>query len=94
MANCVARPPGHSIGRDPARAGNEIAALDVRGNAGESAVNMNEAFRRFPPLQSVDLPVASVVVPTFNERDNVTRLYGKRESSANLDFDRTNPIGL
>jgi hypothetical protein len=55
---------------------------------------MNEAFRRFPPLQSVDLPVASVVVPTFNERDNVTRLYGKRESSANLDFDRTNPIGL
>ena len=31
---------------------------------------MNEAFRRFPPLQSVDLPVASVVVPTFNERDN------------------------
>jgi dolichol-phosphate mannosyltransferase len=38
---------------------------------------MNEAFRRFPPLQRVGLSVASVVVPTFNERDNVTGLYRK-----------------
>jgi hypothetical protein len=50
---------GHSIGRDPARAGNEIAGLDVRADAGECAVNMNEAFRRFPPLQRVGLSVAS-----------------------------------
>jgi hypothetical protein len=35
------------------RASNEIAALDVRADARECAVNMNEDFRRFPPLHVV-----------------------------------------
>jgi dolichol-phosphate mannosyltransferase len=38
---------------------------------------MNEAIRPAAPLslQPADLPIVSVVVPTFNERDNVTTLY-------------------
>jgi dolichol-phosphate mannosyltransferase len=41
---------------------------------------MNESFTPIPKtLQSAGLPVISVVVPTFNERDNVTRLYRKLE---------------
>jgi dolichol-phosphate mannosyltransferase len=44
---------------------------------------MNEPFRPFPEilLQGAGLPVISVVVPTFNERDNVTRLYRKLEAT-------------
>jgi len=44
---------------------------------------MNEAVR--PGLetakQATALPVLSVVVPTFNERDNVTKLYRKLEAT-------------
>ena len=44
---------------------------------------MNEAIR--PGLetakQATALPVLSVVVPTFNERDNVTKLYRKLEAA-------------
>ena len=44
---------------------------------------MNEAIR--PGLetakQAAALPVLSVVVPTFNERDNVTKLYRKLEAT-------------
>ena len=44
---------------------------------------MNEAIR--PGLetakQATALPVLSVVVPTFNERDNVTKLYRKLEAT-------------
>lgn len=38
---------------------------------------MNEALRPAPELslQTADIPLVSVVVPTFNERDNVTTLY-------------------
>jgi dolichol-phosphate mannosyltransferase len=38
---------------------------------------MNDAIRLDPksPLQAAGLPQVSVVVPTFNERDNVTVLY-------------------
>ena len=38
---------------------------------------MNEAIRPGPesPPQAVALPVLSVIVPTFNERDNVTTLF-------------------
>jgi dolichol-phosphate mannosyltransferase len=38
---------------------------------------MNDAIRLDPksPLQATGLPQVSVVVPTFNERDNVTVLY-------------------
>src|SRR6266481_7760649 len=40
---------------------------------------MNEAIRPDPdnPPQAAGLPILSVVVPTFNERDNVTTLYRK-----------------
>ena len=44
---------------------------------------MNEAIR--PGLetakQATALPVLSVVVPTFNERDNVTKLFRKLEAA-------------
>ncbi len=55
---------------------------------------MNEAIRPVPesprqdtaqpmqePSQDAAQPVLSVVVPTFNERDNVTALYGKLEAA-------------
>jgi dolichol-phosphate mannosyltransferase len=44
---------------------------------------MNEAIRPGPEKvkQAVGLPVLSVVVPTFNERDNVTKLYRKLEAA-------------
>ena len=44
---------------------------------------MNEAVRPGPEKvkQAVGLPVLSVVVPTFNERDNVTKLYRKLEAA-------------
>src|ERR1700732_1825916 len=44
---------------------------------------MNEAVRPGPenPSQTAGLPTLSVVVPTFNERDNVPRLYRKLEAA-------------
>ncbi|HEX2363950.1 MAG TPA: glycosyltransferase family 2 protein [Bradyrhizobium sp.] len=44
---------------------------------------MNEAIRPSPenPQQTTGLPVLSVVVPTFNERDNVAKLYRKLEAT-------------
>jgi dolichol-phosphate mannosyltransferase len=36
---------------------------------------------REPPQQALGLPVVSIVVPTFNERDNVTKLYHKLEAA-------------
>jgi dolichol-phosphate mannosyltransferase len=44
---------------------------------------MNEAIRPAPenPQQTTGLPVLSVVVPTFNERDNVAKLYRKLEAT-------------
>jgi len=44
---------------------------------------MNEAIRPGPenPPQAAGLPILSVVVPTFNERDNVTTLYRKLEAT-------------
>jgi dolichol-phosphate mannosyltransferase len=44
---------------------------------------MNEAIRPGPenPKQAAGLPVVSVVVPTFNERDNVSKLYRKLEAT-------------
>ena len=44
---------------------------------------MNEAIRPVPesPQQGAGLPVLSVVVPTFNERDNVTALYRKLDAT-------------
>ena len=45
---------------------------------------MNEAIRPGPesPLQAAMAPQLSVVVPTFNERDNVTTLYRRLENAA------------
>src|SRR5450759_4426229 len=44
---------------------------------------MNEAVRPGPenPPQSVATPQLSVVVPTFNERDNVTTLFRRLEAT-------------
>jgi len=44
---------------------------------------MNEAIRPGPekPQQALSLPQLSVVVPTFNERDNVTKLFHKLEAA-------------
>jgi dolichol-phosphate mannosyltransferase len=44
---------------------------------------MNEAIRPGPepPPQTAGFPALSVVVPTFNERDNVTKLYWKLEAA-------------
>jgi dolichol-phosphate mannosyltransferase len=44
---------------------------------------MNEAIRPGPesPLQAALAPQLSVVVPTFNERDNVTTLYRRLETA-------------
>ena len=44
---------------------------------------MNEAIRPAPESaqQAVGLPVLSVVVPTFNERDNVAKLYRKLDAT-------------
>jgi dolichol-phosphate mannosyltransferase len=44
---------------------------------------MNEAIRPGPEKlkQVATLPVLSVVVPTFNERDNVAKLYGKLDAA-------------
>jgi dolichol-phosphate mannosyltransferase len=44
---------------------------------------MNEAIRPGPehPPQAAGLPTLSVVVPTFNERDNVAVLYRKLEAA-------------
>jgi dolichol-phosphate mannosyltransferase len=44
---------------------------------------MNEAIRPGPenPQQALSLPQLSVVVPTFNERDNVTKLFHKLETA-------------
>jgi dolichol-phosphate mannosyltransferase len=44
---------------------------------------MNEAIRPGPesPTQAVATPTLSVVVPTFNERDNVTTLFHRLETA-------------
>jgi dolichol-phosphate mannosyltransferase len=50
--------------------------LESAGAADIRIASMNEAIR-----PSADLPVVSVVVPTFNERDNVPKLYRKLEAA-------------
>jgi dolichol-phosphate mannosyltransferase len=66
-----------SCTRRPGNCG--LAALD----AADIRFRMNEAVRPIPegPQQGVELPILSVVVPTFNERDNVTTLYRKLEAT-------------
>src|ERR1700742_4250219 len=47
------------------------------------AGGMNEAIRPGPenPSQAAGLPQLSVIVPTFNERDNVTTLFRRLEKT-------------
>src|ERR1700709_1813000 len=47
------------------------------------AGGMNEAIRPGPenPSQATGLPQLSVIVPTFNERDNVTTLFRRLETA-------------
>src|SRR5258708_26987338 len=53
-------------------------ALALTG-AGDIRWRMNEAIRPGQGTQAVATPEVSVVVPTFNERDNVTALFRKLE---------------
>jgi dolichol-phosphate mannosyltransferase len=54
-----------------------LAAADIR------LAVMNEAIKPGPenPSQATGLPELSVVVPTFNERDNVTVLYRRLDAT-------------
>src|SRR6516165_6794467 len=57
--------------------------LESAGAADIRIASMNEAIRPHPDnaQQREDLPVLSVVVPTFNERDNVPKLYRNLEAA-------------
>jgi dolichol-phosphate mannosyltransferase len=62
----------------------------MRGACRIYAGGMNEAIRPGPenPSQSAGLPQLSVIVPTFNERDNVTPLFRRLETAlAGLSFE-------
>src|SRR6185369_2883934 len=58
------------------------ARLGMSGGCGYTLAIMNDAIKPGPetPLQA-GLPELSVVVPTFNERDNVTVLYRRLEAT-------------
>jgi len=60
----------------------ESSALAL-GEAADIRLPMNEAIRQGSenPRQTMGLPVLSVVVPTFNERDNVAQLYRKLDAT-------------
>jgi len=53
------------------------------GEAADIRLPMKEAIRGGPenPRRTTGLPVLSVVVPTFNERDNVAELYRKLDAT-------------
>jgi dolichol-phosphate mannosyltransferase len=53
--------------------------LGIAWCGGYTLGRMNEAIRPGPetPRETAGFPALSVVVPTFNERDNVTKLYQK-----------------
>jgi dolichol-phosphate mannosyltransferase len=55
----------------------------MAGGGGYTLALMNEAIRPGPenPQQALSLLQLSVVVPTFNERDNVTKLFHKLEAT-------------
>jgi dolichol-phosphate mannosyltransferase len=59
------------------------SGLESAGAADIRIASMNEAIRPGPDdaQQREDLPALSVVVPTFNERDNVPKLYRKLEAA-------------
>jgi len=57
--------------------------LGITGGCGYTLALMNDAIKPGPenPPQAAGLPQLSVVVPTFNERDNVTVLYRRLEAT-------------
>jgi dolichol-phosphate mannosyltransferase len=57
--------------------------LGIIGGCGYTLALMNDAIQPGPenPPQATGLPQLSVVVPTFNERDNVTVLYRRLEAT-------------
>jgi dolichol-phosphate mannosyltransferase len=59
------------------------ASALARREAADIRLPMNEAIRPAGenPQQTMGLPVLSVVVPTFNERDNVAKLYRKLDAT-------------
>ena len=55
----------------------------MSGGCGYTLAVMNDAIKPGPETPSqAGLPELSVVVPTFNERDNVTVLYRRLEADA------------
>jgi len=72
-----------STGFAPRSAPVPDASALARREAADIRLLMNEAIRPGPenPQQTTGLPVLSVVVPTFNERDNVAKLYRKLEAT-------------
>ena len=58
------------------------ARLGMSGGCGYTLAIMNDAIKPGPETPSqAGLPELSVVVPTFNERDNVTVLYRRLEAT-------------
>jgi dolichol-phosphate mannosyltransferase len=59
------------------------ARLGSAGGCGYTLALMNNAIKPAPeaPSQAAGLPQLSVVVPTFNERDNVTVLYRRLDAT-------------
>src|SRR5712675_2516674 len=57
--------------------------LGITGGCGYTLALMNDAIKPGPenPPQAAGLPQLSVVVPTFNERDNVTVLYRRLDAT-------------
>ena len=66
------------------------ACLGSGGGCGYTLALMNEAIKPGPETssQAASLPQLSVVVPTFNERDNVTVLYRRLDATLkNVSWD-------
>src|SRR3954462_11315712 len=58
------------------------ARLGMSGGCGYTLAIMNDAIKPGPePPSQAGLPELSIVVPTFNERDNVTVLYRRLEGT-------------
>src|SRR5882724_1822133 len=60
-----------------------LACLGIVSGCGYTLALMNDAIKPGPemPPQAAGLPQLSVVVPTFNERDNVTVLYRRLDAT-------------
>src|SRR6266702_1845836 len=60
-----------------------FVVVGITRGGGYTLALMNDAIKPAPdnPPQAAGLPILSVVVPTFNERDNVTTLYRKLEAT-------------